>query len=66
MLLPLILIFAAGAREAPAVASVFGSQTAVVSALGALLFFRERPTRLQTIGLIVVAVGASVLAVTRS
>ena len=61
-----ILVFSLGAREAPAVASVFGSQVAVVSALGAIVVFRERPSRLQLAGLCCVAIGAAVLAVTRA
>lgn len=61
-----ILIFAFAAKDAPAVTSVFGSQTAVVSAIGALLVFRERPSRLQAVGLIVVALGAGVLAFSRA
>lgn len=60
-----ILVFSIGAREAPAVASVFGSQVAVISVLLAFLFDGERPGRLQLAGLAVVAIGATVLALVR-
>lgn len=60
-----ILVFSLAARENQAVASVFGSQTAVVSALGAYAFLRERPTLLQGIGLVVVGVGAAALSLSQ-
>lgn len=59
-------VFALGAREAAATTAVFASQVAVVSAIGAALFLRERPTRIQVFGLVVVAVGTAVLALARA
>lgn len=60
-----VFVFAIGAREAAATTSVFASQVAVVSTLGAALFLRERPTRVQLLGLAVVAAGTAALALSR-
>lgn len=58
-------VFAIGARDSAAITSIFASQVAVVSVIGAAIFLRERPTRIQVAGLAIVAVGTAVLALAR-
>jgi drug/metabolite transporter (DMT)-like permease len=53
--------FAFGARENVGIAAVLASQFAVVSAVLAYFLFGERLTRLQRVGVFVVAVGVAVL-----
>jgi drug/metabolite transporter (DMT)-like permease len=51
-----------GARHQLAVAAVLASQFAALAAVGAYFVFGERLTRLQLVGLVVVAVGVGLLA----
>jgi drug/metabolite transporter (DMT)-like permease len=60
-----IVSYTLGARHGLAVAAVLTSQYAALAALAAFVVFRERLTRAQLAGLLVVAAGASVLALTR-
>ena len=53
--------FAVGARESVAIAAVLGSQFAAVASVAAYLFLRERLTRLQLAGVIVILVGVAAL-----
>jgi drug/metabolite transporter (DMT)-like permease len=71
--LPLILIAGAGelfgsmasawgSRENIAIAAVMGSQFAAIAAVAAFVLFRERLGRLQIVGVVIIAVGVTVLA----
>lgn len=51
-----------GSRENIAIAAVMGSQFAAIAAVLAFLLFRERIGRLQVVGVAIIAVGVSVLA----
>jgi len=53
--------YAVGARHSLAVAAVLGSQFAVVASVAAYLFLRERLTRLQLAGVVVIVVGVAAL-----
>ena len=57
-----IVSYELGARHGIAVAAVTASQFAALATLGAFVVMRERLTRLQLIGLAVIAVGVGVLA----
>ena len=57
-----IVSYELGARHGLAVAAVLGSQFAALAAVGAFLLFRERLSRFQLGGLIVIAAGAGLLA----
>jgi drug/metabolite transporter (DMT)-like permease len=57
-----IIAFAIGSRESAAVTSVIASQFAAVAAIVAFIVFRERLTRLQVAGAIIIAVGVGTLA----
>ncbi|HET7027199.1 MAG TPA: EamA family transporter [Candidatus Limnocylindrales bacterium] len=61
-----LVTFSVGAREAIAVTSVLASQFIVFTALVAWFLFRERPTRLQTVGVGTVALGVAVLSAIRA
>jgi drug/metabolite transporter (DMT)-like permease len=61
-----IATFSVGAREAIAVTSVLASQFIVFTALIAWFLFRERPTRVQSIGVGTVALGVAVLSAVRA
>jgi drug/metabolite transporter (DMT)-like permease len=50
-----------GSRHGIAIASVLASQFAATSALGAFLLFKERLSRLQLVGVVVVICGVGVL-----
>jgi drug/metabolite transporter (DMT)-like permease len=54
--------FAIGARHGIAVTAVLGAQFAALSALAARVLFRERLTRLQLIGVVVIVAGVAILA----
>ena len=54
--------YAIGARHSVAIAAVLGSQFAVVASVAAYLFLRERLTRLQLAGVVVIVVGVAALA----
>ena len=53
--------FALGARDSVAVAAVLGSQFAAVASVAAYLFLRERLTRLQLAGVVVILGGVAAL-----
>jgi drug/metabolite transporter (DMT)-like permease len=53
--------FAVGARDSIAIAAVLGSQFAVVASVAAYVFLRERLTRLQLAGVVVIVVGVAAL-----
>ena len=55
--------FAVGARDSVAVAAVLGSQFAVVASVAAYVFLRERLTRLQLAGGVLIVVGVAALTV---
>ena len=54
--------FAVGARESVAIAAVLGSQFAVVAGVAAYVLLRERLTRLQLAGVVLILVGVAALA----
>jgi drug/metabolite transporter (DMT)-like permease len=54
-------LFALGARESAAIASVLGSQFAAVASVAAFIFFRERLTRLQLGGVALIIAGVAAL-----
>lgn len=58
--------FLRGARDGVAIAAVVTSQYAVVAVIGGLLVYRERLTRLQTMGVLVTLAGVAVLATVQS
>ena len=53
--------FAFGARESVAVAAVLGSQFGAVAAVAAFFFLRERLTRLQLAGVMLILFGVAAL-----
>jgi drug/metabolite transporter (DMT)-like permease len=53
--------YAIGARHSIAISAVLASQFAAIAAVAAFLLFRERLTRVQTAGVVVVAVGVALL-----
>jgi drug/metabolite transporter (DMT)-like permease len=53
--------FAVGARDSVAIAAVLGSQFAAVASVAAFLFLRERLTRLQLAGVVMILVGVAAL-----
>ncbi len=55
--------YAVGARHGIAIAAVLASQFAALSAIGAYVFYRERLSRVQIAGIVVIAVGVAVLSV---
>jgi drug/metabolite transporter (DMT)-like permease len=58
--------FAIGARESAAVTSVIASQFAAIAAIFAFLVFGERLTKLQTAGVITIAIGVAALSIIQS
>lgn len=58
--------YAVGARHGIAIAAVLASQFAALSAIGAYVFFRERLSRVQIAGIVVIAVGVAVLSALRA
>jgi drug/metabolite transporter (DMT)-like permease len=58
--------YAVGARHGIAIAAVLASQFAALSAIGAYIFFRERLSRVQIAGIVVIAVGVAVLSALRA
>jgi drug/metabolite transporter (DMT)-like permease len=54
--------FAIGARHGIAITAVLGAQFAALSALAARVLFRERLTRLQLVGVVVIVAGVAILA----
>jgi drug/metabolite transporter (DMT)-like permease len=55
--------YAVGARHSLAIAAVLGSQFAVVASVAAYVFLRERLTRLQLAGVVLIVVGVAALTV---
>ena len=55
--------YAVGARDSVAVAAVLGSQFAVVASVAAYFFLRERLTRLQLAGVVLIVAGVAALTV---
>jgi drug/metabolite transporter (DMT)-like permease len=53
--------FAVGARDSVAIAAVLGSQFAAVASVAAFLFLRERLTRLQLTGVVLILAGVAAL-----
>ena len=53
--------YAVGARDSVAIAAVLGSQFAAVASVAADVLFRERLTRLQLAGAVVIVVGVAAL-----
>jgi uncharacterized membrane protein len=53
--------YTAGSRHGIAIASVLSSQFAALAALGAFLLFKERLSRLQLLGVVVVVTGVALL-----
>lgn len=58
--------FAIGARESAAVTAVIASQFAAIAAIFAFVVFGERLTRIQTVGVVAIAIGVAVLAIVQS
>ncbi len=58
--------YAVGARHGIAIAAVLASQFAALAALGALVLYRERLSRAQVAGLVLIAVGVAVLGALRA
>ena len=58
--------YAVGARHGIAIAAVLASQFAALSALGALVFYRERLTRVQVLGIVVIACAVAALSALRA
>jgi drug/metabolite transporter (DMT)-like permease len=59
-------VYAVGARHGIAVAAVLASQFAALSALGALVVYRERLTRAQVFGIVVIACAVAALSALRA
>jgi drug/metabolite transporter (DMT)-like permease len=53
--------FALGARESVAIAAVLGSQFAVIASVAAYVLLRERLTRLQLAGVVLILAGVAAL-----
>jgi drug/metabolite transporter (DMT)-like permease len=58
--------FVAGARHSLAITAVLASQFAAISAVAAFFLFRERLTRLQLSGVVVIVVGVAALTAVRA
>jgi drug/metabolite transporter (DMT)-like permease len=58
--------YAAGARHSIAIAAVLASQFAAIAAVAAFVLFRERLTRVQVGGVVIVAVGVALLSALQS
>ena len=57
-----IALYAFGAREGIAIASVMSSQFAAIAAVAAVVLLHERLSRVQVIGVATISVGVAVLA----
>lgn len=57
--------YAVGARDSVAIAAVLGSQFAVVASVAAYVLLRERLTRLQLAGVVLIVAGVAALAAVR-
>jgi drug/metabolite transporter (DMT)-like permease len=58
--------YAVGARHGIAIAAVLASQFAALAAVGAVVLYRERLTRWQTVGIVLIAVAVATLAALRA
>jgi drug/metabolite transporter (DMT)-like permease len=58
--------FAIGSRESIAVTAVIASQFPAIAGIGAFFLFRERLSRIQLAGVVIVAIGVAVLAALRA
>jgi drug/metabolite transporter (DMT)-like permease len=61
-----IATFALGARDSAPVTSVIASQFAGIAAVSAFVLFGERLSRVQVIGVVVIATGVAALAAVRA
>jgi drug/metabolite transporter (DMT)-like permease len=61
-----IATYAIGSRDSAPIASVIASQFAGIAAVSALVLFGERLSRVQVIGVVVIAVGVAALAAVRA
>ena len=59
-------LYAVGARHGIAIAAVLASQFAALAAVGAVVLYRERLTRTQTVGIALIAVAVAALAALRA
>ena len=60
------VLFVIAAQDGVATAAVLGSQFAAIAAVGGFLLFGERLARVQVFGIVVIAIGVTVLAVLRA
>lgn len=58
--------YAFGARHSLAISAVLGSQFAAIAAVVAYVLFRERPARIQVLGVVTILCGVTVLGILRS
>jgi drug/metabolite transporter (DMT)-like permease len=58
--------YAVGARHGIAIAAVLASQFAALAAIGAYVFFKERLSRVQVAGIVVIALGVAILSALRA
>ena len=59
-------LYVIGAHVSPAAAAVLSSQFAAITAVGAFILFGERLTRIQLVGVAIIAMGVTGLAVIRA
>jgi drug/metabolite transporter (DMT)-like permease len=59
-------LYAVGARHDIAVAAVLASQFAALAVIGAVVLYRERLTRWQTAGIVLIAVAVAALSALRA
>jgi drug/metabolite transporter (DMT)-like permease len=59
-------LYALGARHDIAVAAVLASQFAALAVIGAVVLYRERLTRWQTVGIVLIAVAVAALSALRA
>ena len=60
------VLFVVAAQDGVATAAVLGSQFAAIAAVGGFLLFGERLARVQVVGIVIIAIGVTVLAVLRA
>lgn len=58
--------YAVGARHDIAVAAVLASQFAALAVIGSVVFYRERLTRWQTVGIVLIAIAVAALSALRA
>jgi uncharacterized membrane protein len=59
-------LYVIAAKDGVAAAAVLSSQFAAVAAIGAFLLFGERLQKIQVVGVVLIAVGVTALAVARA